>query len=81
MTTVPTSAINELNFRRRTQHLWRCGPRAVAELLAEIGAERNIGTIIDEKLARYSMLDPSTVKALGADRLPRPVLHLVDRGQ
>jgi hypothetical protein len=74
---IETSALNELAYRRRVQHLWNCGPRAVAELLLEIGAERSIGAVIDEKLARYSMLDPATLKALGADRLPRPVLYLM----
>jgi hypothetical protein len=77
--TIATADINELQFRRRTLHLWRCGPRAVAELLAEIAAERGIGTLVDQKLQRYSMLDPATLRALGADRLPQPILRLVPR--
>jgi len=38
-------------------------------LLSEIAAERNIGTIIDNKLARYSKLESATLRALGVDRL------------
>ena len=77
----PTADLNEFAYRRRVQHLWNCGPRAVAELLSEIAAERSIGTIIDQKLERYATLDPTTLRSLGAGRLPRPFLHRVPRSQ
>jgi hypothetical protein len=78
---IETSTLNEFAYRRRVLHLWNCGPRAIAELLAEIAVERNICTIIDEKLERYAALDPARLRALGADRLPRPILHLAARGR
>ena len=39
----------------------------VAELLAEVGAERGIRTIIDGKLEHYAALDPDVVAAVGGD--------------
>ena len=81
MSDIPTSAIMELVRRRRVQRIWSCGPRTMLELLDEIGRERGIGTLIDQKLERYATLDPTTLRALGAGRLPRPILHLVPRSQ
>ncbi len=68
--------VADMKFRRQVERLHRLGPRVTAELLAEIGAERSITTIIDKKLATYVELDPATVEAVGADFWPAP-LHLI----
>ncbi len=54
-----------MKFRRRVERLHALGPRATAELLAELGAERSIMTIIDQKLATYVELDPAAIEAAG----------------
>ncbi len=66
--------VADLRFRRQVEHLHRLGPRATAELLAEIGAERGITTIIDRKLAQYAELEPETVRQLDGDKFwPSPL--------
>ncbi len=65
------------------QHRWgereiiRLGPRAVGELLAEIGAERSVMTVIDQKLDTYANLEPETLEVTGGDRFwPAPVYEV-----
>ena len=70
-----------LRFRRQVEHLHGLGPRAVGELLAEIGAERSIQTVIDRKLDRYSQLKPGALSAAGGDRFPVVPVHLVEGGR
>lgn len=43
---VAAQIVADLKFGRQIERLHRLGPRAVAELLAEIGAERSITTIV-----------------------------------
>ncbi len=62
---VAAEVVADLRFRRRVERLHQLGPRATAELLAEIGVERSITTIIDQKLERYVYLDPAAVEAAG----------------
>ncbi len=65
---------DDVRFRRQVEHLHRLGPRATAELLAEIGVERSIMTIIDRKLDRYVDLDPATVEEVGGGEFwPAPL--------
>ena len=59
--------IADLRFRRQVEHLHGLGPRVVGELLAEIGAERSIMTLIDRKIDTYASLDPKALKATGGD--------------
>ena len=55
----------ESEFRSNVTHLWLCGPRAVGELLAELGASRLVRTEIETLLRRYRRrLAPETVAAL-----------------
>ncbi len=68
------------------QHRWgereiiRLGPRAVGELLAEIGAERSVMTVIDQKLDTYGGLDAAAIEAAGGDGFWPAPLHEVRRG-
>ena len=59
--------VADLRFRRQVERLHRLGPRVVAELLAEIGAERSITTIIDRKLDTYAGLDAEAIEAAAGD--------------
>ncbi len=69
----------DLKFRRHVKRLHALGPRVVGELLAEIGAERGITTIVDQKLTHYARLDPAALEMTGGDRFWQPPLHGVDR--
>lgn len=69
-----TEVVADLQFRRQVERLHRLGPRVTAELLAEVGAERGIQTIIDAKLDRYAELDPAALEAIGGGEFwPAPV--------
>ncbi len=70
--------VDNPRFRHQVEHLHSLGPRAIAELLAEIGVERGIRTIIDRKLDRYSQLKPEALKATGGDAFRTPLLRKVE---
>ena len=73
------AAISALRRQRHIQKLHGLGPRALDELLIEIGAERGITTIIDQKLKRYAELDPEALEMAGGDEFPPVPLHEVRR--
>ncbi len=76
---IAAEAVAKMRFRHRVQHLHRLGPRAVGELLAELGAERSIMTLIDRKLDTYVDPDAEALAATGgADFWPLP-LNVVPR--
>jgi hypothetical protein len=55
----------DLIFRRQVETL--CAhPRLMAELLAEIAAERSIRTEVEAKLDRFTILPPLAIEATGA---------------
>ena len=69
--------VADMKFRRQVERLHGLGPRAIAELLAELAAERSIMTAIDQKLATYVSIDPEVIGAAGgSDFWPAP-LHLI----
>ena len=71
---IAAEVVADIRFRRQVLRLHRLGPRATAELLAEIGAERSITTIIDRKLDTYAALDPEAIEAAGGDKFwPVPI--------
>ncbi len=59
--------VADLRFRRRVQRLHRLGDRALGEFLAELGAERSIQTVIDQKLDTYAEFDPEALEVTGGD--------------
>ena len=46
--------------------------------LAELGAERSIQTVIDQKLDTYAELEPEVLEAAGGDEFWQPPLHGVE---
>ena len=73
--------IADVKYRRNIERLYLKGPRVVGELLAEIGAERSIQTIIDNKLSRYAEIDDTALAVTGGDRFPETPLHEVTGGR
>jgi hypothetical protein len=79
-------AVNDLadiRFHRAVARLHSLGPRATAELLAEIGARYMIRYPIEATVAAYvERLDLVTLAAVGADRFaPTPVVHVIRGGR
>jgi hypothetical protein len=60
----------DLGFRQRVTKVHRLGPRAVAELLAEVAVEADVLDVVDEALDAFCRLDFETLQAVGGDRLP-----------
>ena len=71
--------VADLRFHRKVEKVHALGPRPYGELLMEIGEQRGCRTFIDQRLKAYAELDPKIIKALGADKFPRPPLHQVKR--
>ena len=76
---IAAEVVADLRFRRRVQRVHDRGVRVLAEMLAEIGAERSIQTVINRKLDRYAEIDPEALEATGGDDFWQPPLHGVDR--
>ncbi len=64
---IAAEIVGRLPFQRKIERVHRLGPRVLGEMLAELGAERGIQTIIDEKLERYIELNPEALKAADGD--------------
>ncbi len=68
------SVIADLRRRRHVQKLHRLGPRTIDALLIEIGVERGITTIIEQKVEAYAQLEPEALEVAGGDRFwPAPL--------
>ena len=74
---IAAATVVDLAFRRKIERLHARGPRAVAEVLAEISAERSIGTVVDQVLDRHLGVPDAALEVAGADRLPPAPLHEV----
>ena len=73
--TVAAEIVADLMFRRKVQRLCAKGPRVVGELLGELGAERGLGTVIDQKLDRYLALADEALDATDAHAFPPAPIH------
>ncbi len=76
---IAAEVVADLRRRRHVQQVHRLGDLVFDELLAEIGAERGITPIIDQKLERYAELDPETLEAVSSDDFPPLPIHEVER--
>ncbi len=64
---IAAEVVADLRRRRKVQQFYRLGDRVLGELLAEIGAERSIQTVIDQKLDRYTEIEPEALEVTGGD--------------
>lgn len=76
---IAAEVVANLQFRRKVIRLHRQGPRAVAEFLAELGADLGVQTPIEQKLDVYAELEPEVIEGAGGDEFPPPPLHGVDQ--
>ena len=69
-----------LRLQRGAEHLHALGPRATAELLAEVAQRTGGMPCVLELLAAFEeRLTPAMIRAAGADRFPARRLHAVPR--
>ena len=59
--------VAHLPFQRKIERLHSRGPRVLGEMLAELGAERSIMTIIYQKLDTYTEIEPEALEATGGN--------------
>jgi hypothetical protein len=70
----------EARFRRDVERVHSLGPRVLLELLAELGRERLMRTVMEAKVSKYaSRLDPDVLRALGADRFPAGPIRVLGK--
>ena len=72
------AVLDRLRLERGARRLHALGPRAVAELLAEVGRHTGAQPFILARLAAYGRLTPALVRAAGADGFT-PSVRLVGR--
>ncbi len=75
---IAAEVVADLRFRRKVIRLHRQGPRVLGEYLAELGGDRGIRTVIDQKLDTYAEIEPEALEAAGGDEFWQPTLHGVD---
>jgi hypothetical protein len=57
-------------FGRDVERLHRLGPRVLAEMLLQLGAERLLMTDIEQRVRRYARLDPAALRYAGVPIAP-----------
>ena len=65
----------DLRFQRDIERFYKLGPRALGELLVEIGEQRLCRTYIENRVRSYGSISPEYLSALGGDAFPRPPLY------
>lgn len=75
----PPQDIADARFRRAVERLHGLGPRAVFELLCEIGRARQCLTFIEQRVENCGRLDSRVLRALDGDRLPPAPIREVRR--
>ncbi|MCK8788311.1 hypothetical protein M0638_28570, partial [Roseomonas sp. NAR14] len=58
-----SAAVTDLRLRRGAEHVCRLGPCALAELLAEVGAQHGIHDEVVRALAAYQRVTPGMLRA------------------
>ena len=62
--------LEALRLQRGAEHLHTCGPRAIAEYLAELASLIGGLPAIQKTLREYERLDPVKLRRVGGDRFP-----------
>ena len=73
----PPPHVRDLKLRRDVECLHRLPARVTFELLREIGATRQILTLIEDRTAAFVAVDPDSLAATGGDQFPPPPIHEV----
>ncbi len=79
LSAIAAGIIGDLRFRRKAEQFHSRGPRVVAEFLAELGSERSLTTLINQKLDRYTAISDEALDAAGTRDFPPVPLHGVRR--
>ncbi len=75
---ITTGIICDLRRRRNISRLCREWPRAIGEIIDEVGAKSGRMTAIEQRLEEcVRLLDAGVVEAVGADRLAPVPIHAV----
>ena len=72
---VAAQIVQDLKYRRKIKRLVAKGDRVVAEMLAELAADRNLGTAINEALDRYIEIPDAALDATNGRNFPPNPLH------
>ena len=72
---VAAKIVAGLRFRRKVVRLYDRGPRPIAELLAELGAEQSLSVEIERKIDQYLNVSDAALDAAGGRDLPPVPLH------
>ena len=72
---IAAEIVADIRFKRQVKKLHAMGARPLGEMLAEIAAERNIRTIIEEMLSRYTDIPDEALELAGGDEMPVTPLH------
>ena len=75
---ITAGIIRDLRRRRNISRLCREWPRAMGEIIDEVGAKSGRMTAIEQRLEEcVRLLDAGVVEAVGADRLAPVPIHAV----
>ncbi len=77
MMTIDTIPLSDSRLARDVERILALGPRPIIELLIEIGEQRLCRTYVEQRVQRYSKIDPEHLAALGGNTFPRPPLYEV----
>ena len=69
--------LDNLRLARDVERILALGPRPIIELLIEIGEQRLCRTYLEQRVQRYSEIDPEHLAVLNGDTFPRPPLYEV----
>ena len=75
--TSSTIPLADFRLARDVERILALGPRPITELLIEIGEQRLCRTYVEQRIQRYSEIDPDHLAALEGDTFPRPPLSEV----
>ena len=73
----PAGLRRDFAFERNVVRLHHLGPRAILEILRDVGAQTMKMSAIESKVADFADLDPSVVNALGGDGFAAAPLTMV----